>query len=65
MANAEPYGAGSWERHKPKIFRGAGRGEWSRSPDQKNLETTVIIDVYKISKLPEDRIENIKTSSFN
>ena len=34
--------------------------EWGRSPHQKNLETGVIIQVYEILKLPEDRIENGK-----
>ena len=64
MAQAEPYGEGSWELHKPKIFGGAGRGECGRSPDQKNLETSVIIEVYKISQLPEDRIENMKNIKY-
>ena len=45
-------------------IQGRQQGEGGRSPDQKNLETSVIIEVYKISKLPEDRIENRKTSSI-
>ena len=41
-------------------YPGRRDGECGRSPDQKNLETSVIIEVHKISKLLEDRIENLK-----